>query len=175
MRESEVQGYNGVIWYLAGTWAVLRFLPKDLGVMGVLLLSWCDPAASTFGRLWGRRTWRLRRGKSVAGSAAALVVGVLTAWGFWGFLVPRYDTTNRSAYAFQGVLKLSNVARETLGWHDSKTVVEGPLALGILSLVAGAVASASEAIDLFNWDDNFTIPVLCGIGLWGFLKVFGNA
>ncbi|KAL8888852.1 MAG: hypothetical protein Q9205_007792, partial [Flavoplaca limonia] len=29
MRESEVEGWNGVIWYLLGAWAVLRFLPKD--------------------------------------------------------------------------------------------------------------------------------------------------
>ncbi|KAL8799017.1 MAG: hypothetical protein Q9200_007642, partial [Gallowayella weberi] len=39
MRESEVEGWNGVIWYLLGAWTVLRFLPKDVGVMSVLLLS----------------------------------------------------------------------------------------------------------------------------------------
>jgi hypothetical protein len=54
MRESEVHGYNGVIAYLAGSWAALRFLPPDVAVMAVLLLSWCDPAASTAGRRWGR-------------------------------------------------------------------------------------------------------------------------
>lgn len=90
MRESEVSGYNGVIWYLLGAWAVLRFLPTDVGVMSVLLLSWCDTAASTFGRLYGRYTPRIRRGKSVAGTAAACVVGCLTAVVFWGWAVPRY-------------------------------------------------------------------------------------
>lgn len=46
-------------------------------------------------------------------------------------------------------------------------------ALGIMSVWAGVVAAASEAVDLLGWDDNLTIPVLCGVGLWGFLKVFG--
>ena len=45
-------------------------------------------------------------------------------------------------------------------------------ALGIASLWSGLVASASEVVDLFGWDDNVTIPVLSGLGLWGFFKVF---
>lgn len=45
MRETEFDGWNGVIWYLLGAWIVLGFFPKDVGVMGVLLLSWCDTAA----------------------------------------------------------------------------------------------------------------------------------
>ena len=85
MRESEVDGWNGVISYLLGAWIVLRFCPKDVGVVSVLLLSWCDTAASTFGRLWGHRTWRVRKGKSLAGTIAACVTGVLTAAFFWGF------------------------------------------------------------------------------------------
>jgi diacylglycerol kinase (CTP) len=58
MRETEYDGWNGVIWYLLGAWIVLGFFPKDVGVMGVLLLSWCDTAASTFGRAYGRYTPR---------------------------------------------------------------------------------------------------------------------
>lgn len=58
MRETEYEGWNGVIWYLLGAWLVLGFFPKDVGVMGVLLLSWCDTAASTVGRAWGRYTPR---------------------------------------------------------------------------------------------------------------------
>jgi diacylglycerol kinase (CTP) len=179
MRESEVDGYNGVIWYLAGTWAVLRFCPKDVGVMGVLLLSWCDTAASTIGRLWGRYTPQLRRGKSVAGSAAALVVGVLTAWTFWGWAVPTFGPSGGYAapldgFAFNGFLTLPTTAKELIGWGPNDGKITGALAVGVLSVVTGIVASASEAVDLFGWDDNFTIPVLCGVGLWGFLKVFGG-
>lgn len=180
MRESEVDGYNGVIWYLAGTWAVLRFFPKDIGTMGILLLSWCDTAASTFGRLWGRHTWQVRKGKSFAGSAAALLVGGLTAWMFWGWAAPRYGAPNGwdlppYSFAFQGTLSLPTVVRETLGLSEESSTIRGAAALGLISLWSGVVASVSEAIDLFGWDDNFSIPVLCGVGLWGFLKLFGHS
>jgi diacylglycerol kinase (CTP) len=178
MRESEVHSYNGTIWYLAGTWAVLRFCPKDIGVMGVLLLSWCDTAASTVGRLYGRYTPQVRRGKSVAGTAAALGVGVLTALTFWGYFVP-YGTAQGydappNTLAFQGVLSLPTAVTNFLGWKDP-VALTGNAALGVLSVVTGVIASASEAVDLFGWDDNFTIPVLCGVGLWAFLRTFGSA
>jgi diacylglycerol kinase (CTP) len=179
MRESEVDGYNGVIWYLTGTWVVLRFFPKDIGVMGVLLLSWCDTAASTVGRAWGRHTWSVRHGKSFAGSAAAFVVGFMTAWGFWGWAAPHFGAPNGydlapNLFAFQGKLGLPSTIKHLLGWGDDQGTIGGPAALGVLSVFTGLVASASEAVDIFNWDDNFTIPVLCGVGLWGFLKVFGD-
>jgi diacylglycerol kinase (CTP) len=174
MRESEVDGYNGVIWYLAGTWAVLRFCPKDIGGVSVLLLSWCDPAASTVGRLYGQYTPQLRRGKSLAGSAAALLVGALTGWMFWGWLAPTFGPNDfYGEFAFNGSLRLPVVVTQVLGWDLSAGKITGMAAVGVLGVVSGIIASASEAIDLFGWDDNFTIPVICGVGLWGFLKVFG--
>lgn len=172
MRESEVEGWNGVIWYLLGAWTVLRFLPKDVGVMGVLLLSWCDTAASTVGRMYGRYTPRIRRGKSVAGSAAAAVVGILTAGMFWGWAVPRYG--HDEGFMFRGTLTLPSVVQEgLLGWKgEGEGSVGGWLALGVVGLWSGFVASASEVVDIFGLDDNLTIPVLSGLGLWGFFKVF---
>lgn len=177
MRESEVDGWNGVIWYLLGAWMVLRFCPKDIGVMGVVLLSWCDTAASTFGRLWGRYTPRIRRGKSLAGSIAATVVGVTTAAIFYGALAPwiarsGYDT-GENAFAFQGHLSLPESVMNTIGWSKDTATISGGAALSVMSLAAGLIAAASEAVDLFGWDDNLTIPLLCGAGLWGFLRVFG--
>ena len=171
MRESEVDGYNGVIWYLLGTWTVLRFFPKDVGVMSVLLLSWCDTAASTFGRLWGRYTPRLRRGKSLAGSAAAAVVGIITAVVFWGWAVPTYGQGDEG-FMFKGQLALPSAVKDTIGLTEGQGAVDGWVALGIASLWSGLAASASEVVDLFGWDDNVTIPVLSGLGLWGFFKVF---
>jgi len=171
MRESEVDGWNGVIWYLLGAWTVLRFMPKDVGVMGVLLLSWCDTAASTFGRLYGRYTPRIRRGKSLAGSAAAALVGVITAGMFWGWAAPRFG--HDEDFLFRGELRLPEVVREGLGWKgEGQGTLGGWAALGIVSLWSGFVASASEVVDVFGWDDNLTIPVLSGLGLWGFFKVF---
>ncbi|KAF1956953.1 hypothetical protein CC80DRAFT_515847 [Byssothecium circinans] len=175
MRESEVDGWNGVISYLLGAWIVLHFFPKDIGVMSVLLLSWCDTAASTFGRLWGHRTWRVRNGKSLAGSIAACITGIITAAAFWGWLAPLMSDYDKgeNAFAYQGVLTLPPKAREVLGLSLTEASVTGYWALSIMSLGAGLIASASEAVDLFGWDDNLTIPVLCGAGLYGFLKLFG--
>lgn len=179
MRESEVKGYNGVIWYLLGVYIVLRFLPKDISVMSILLLSWCDTAASTFGRLWGRYTIRLRRGKSLAGTMAACFVGVATAAAFWGWFVPyigHFPDDGEDAFMFKGQLNLiPDGAKRLIGWtsNTASTIITGPLALGVMSIASGVVAAGSELIDLFSWDDNLTIPVLSGLGLWGFLKIFG--
>ncbi|MCJ1282659.1 hypothetical protein MMC26_001984 [Xylographa opegraphella] len=174
MRESEVNDkYNGVIWYLLGAWVALRFFPKDVGAMSVLLLSWCDTAASTFGRLYGRYTPRLRRGKSLAGSVAASIVGVAAAGLFYGVMVPRYWGFE-DEFMFKGTLSLPEAAKQGLGLSSQgQGVIGGWLALGVISLWSGLVASASEVVDLFGWDDNLTIPVLSGLGLAGFLKVFG--
>lgn len=179
MRETEVSGYNGVIWYLLGAYTVLRFLPKDVGVMSILLLSWCDTAASTFGRLYGRYTFQLRKGKSFAGSLAAWFVGVVAAAAFWGWFVPHIGTLpndSEGSYMFTGSLNLvPDCVKNLLGWtaETSKAVITGPLALGVMSFVSGLVAAGSEFVNIFGWDDNLTIPVLSGFGLWGFLKIFG--
>lgn len=174
MRESEFSGWNGVIFYLLGAWIVLHFFPKDVGVMSVLLLSWCDTAASTFGRLWGRFTPRLRRGKSLAGSLAAFVVGVATSCFFYGWLVPTMGPMpGDDDFMFKGALSLPSAVKKAAGMSDHVAAITGPLALGVVSLWSGLVASASEVMDLFGWDDNLTIPVLSGLGIWGFLKVFG--
>lgn len=176
MRESEAHDkYNGVISYLAGAWFVMYFCPKDVALMSVVLLSWCDTAASTFGRLWGRYTPRIRKGKSLAGSLAAFVFGVASALLFWGWIahmVPATWNTGTSYFAFDGHLTLSTRVREQLGWSKAQATIDGPLALAVVSLWSGLVVSVSEAIDLFGLDDNLTIPILCGIGLGGFLKAF---
>jgi diacylglycerol kinase (CTP) len=173
MRETEYAGWNGVVFYLLGAWIVLYFFPKDVGVVSVLLLSWCDTAASTFGRLWGRYTPRIRRGKSLAGSLAAFVVGVATSWVFYGWLVPKFGPMpGDDTFMFKGVLSLPRALVEATGLSAEKASITGPLALGVMSLWSGFVASASEVVDVFGWDDNLTIPVLSGIGIWGFLKFF---
>jgi diacylglycerol kinase (CTP) len=178
MRETEFSGFNGVIFYLIGAWTVLAYLPKDVGMTSILLLSWCDTAASTFGRLYGRYTPRIRRGKSLAGSLAAFVVGVATASLFWGSVVP--STAARLPESlddvmFRGVLRLPEAVATALGGVAPSTAeISGGLALAVVSVWSGFVASASEVVDLFGLDDNLTIPVLSGLGIWGFLRVFGQ-
>lgn len=175
MRESEYAGWNGVIWYLLGAWIVLYFFAKDVGLMGILLLSWCDTAASTVGRAYGRYTPRIRKGKSLAGSLAAFAVGVITAALFWGKLAPRtgpFVDDVSFPFQFTGTLALPEVIRDAVGLTKSQASLTGAAALAIMSLWTGFVASASEVVDIFGWDDNLTIPVLSGLGMWGFLKIF---
>nr|OQO22117.1 hypothetical protein B0A51_10781 [Rachicladosporium sp. CCFEE 5018] len=179
MRESEAHDkYNGVISYLAGAWVPFKFCRKDVAVMSVLLLSWCDTAASTFGRLWGRYTPRIRRGKSAAGSLACCIFGVGTAVLFWGVVAPRYNEMRHDlgldvGFAFQGRLTLPMQAREALGWSKKEGTIEGPLATGVLALACGIIASLSELVDLWGLDDNFLIPFFSGLGLGAFLWAFG--
>ncbi|ESZ97310.1 hypothetical protein SBOR_2298 [Sclerotinia borealis F-4128] len=176
MRETEYDGWNGVIWYLLGAWVVLGFFPKDIGVMGILLLSWCDTAASTVGRAYGRYTPRIRRGKSLAGSLAAFAVGVVTAASFWGWLAPRTGPFSDDLdwpFMFSGDLILPAGIRDLIGLSEAQSIVSGGLALAIMSVWTGFTAAASEVVDIFGWDDNLTIPVLSGFGMWGFLKIFG--
>lgn len=175
MRESEYRSLNGVIWYLIGAWFVLTVFPKDIGLMGILLLSWCDTAASTVGRAFGRYTPSLRKGKSLAGSVAAFAVGVSTAAAFWGWLAPSLGPLsgdNDFPFMFTGTIRLPELIRNSLGLTENQTSISGWPALSILSIWTGLVASASEAVALFGLDDNLTIPILSGIGMWGFLKIF---
>jgi diacylglycerol kinase (CTP) len=177
MRETEVDGYNGVIWYLLGALIALQLYPKDIGVMSVLLLSWCDTAASTFGRLYGRYTIRLRRGKSLAGTLAAFATGIITAVMFWGWLAPRTGTfpdDPPNGFMFQGQLGLPIAATRYLGWNDGSATISGGVALAVMSIATGFIASVSEFIDILGWDDNLTIPVLSSMGLWAVLKAFGQ-
>ena len=176
MRETEVAGYNGVIWYLLGAYIALSFFPKDVGVVAILLLSFCDTAASTFGRLYGRYTIRLRRGKSLAGSIAAFLVRVFVAAFFWGWLAPRTAPKINEppdTFMYQGRLSLPLQTKYHLGWKANEGVIQGAPAMIVMSLVTGLIASVSELIDLWGWDDNLTIPVLSSIGLWTFLSFFG--
>lgn len=176
MRETEYDHWNGVIWYLLGVSIVLYFFPKDVAVVSVLLLSWCDTAASTVGRAYGRYTPRIRKGKSLAGSLAAFAVGVATAVGFWGWFAPYAGPQpgdENWPFMFTGILRLPSSVQNALGFTDAQSFIQGGLALAIMSLWTGFIGAASEVVDLFGWDDNLTIPVLSGIGIWGFLKIFG--
>ncbi|KAM0708647.1 hypothetical protein Q7P35_005299 [Cladosporium inversicolor] len=179
MRESEAHDrYNGVIMYLAGLWFTMRFCRKDVAVMSVLLLSWCDTAASTFGRLWGRYTPRIRKGKSLAGTIACFVLGVFAAVFFWGYVAPRTDgeyDQGVNSFAFEGRLTLPEPAREALGLSVKEATITGPLAVAVMSFASGLIVSVSELMDVWELDDNLTIPVLSGLGLGAFLWAFGSA
>jgi diacylglycerol kinase (CTP) len=99
-----------------------------------------------------------------------MVVGILTAGIFYGWAVPKFGYNE--GFMFTGILTLPDLVREPLKLTGEQGTVGGWVALGIVSLWSGFIASASEVVDVFGWDDNVTIPVLSGLGLWGFFKVF---
>jgi diacylglycerol kinase (CTP) len=43
-----------------------------------------------------------------------------------------------------------------------------------MSLASGLIVSVSELMDVWELDDNLTIPVLSGLGLGAFLWAFGG-
>ncbi|KMU71841.1 HSD1 protein [Coccidioides immitis RMSCC 3703] len=159
-------------------------LPQRRGRYGRSASELVRYSSVDFGRLYGRYTPRIRRGKSLAGTLAACAVGIVTATAFWGYLVPTvssFANDPENSFMFTGTLNLiPDYVKGALEWVGisrgitDKAVVSGPLALGVMSLWTGIVAAGSELIDLFGWDDNLTIPVLSGVGMWGFLKVFGS-
>ncbi|GME86327.1 unnamed protein product [Ambrosiozyma monospora] len=156
MRESEVDSWNGVIWYLLGLTIVFATQPKDIAVMSTLLLSWSDTTASAIGRKFGHLTPKIARGKSLAGSLAAFMTGVVAAYIFYGYFVPYYPEVN---------------VNSKFAW----TPETSHLNLHTLAILCGFVAAVSEGIDLFNWDDNFTIPVLSSIFLNATFKLAAKA
>ncbi|PWN52554.1 hypothetical protein IE53DRAFT_384997 [Violaceomyces palustris] len=102
MRESEKEKVNGVVWYLVGVIFSLHFFPEDIACVSIMILSWCDTCASTFGRGFGKYTPPLptppfASRKSMAGFIAAIVSGSLTAYLFWGTSIAQ------SGQRFQGL------------------------------------------------------------------------
>lgn len=153
MREKEIQSYNGVLWYILGLDFVFSFFPKDICLASVLLLSWSDTAASTFGRAYGKYTPKIARNKSLAGSMAAFAVGVLSSYLCYGYFIPEYNYLNKVGEIY---------------WTPESSYLN----LHSMSLLAGFVAALSEGIDLYNWDDNFTIPTLSSIFFYIVITIF---
>lgn len=150
---------------------VLALFPRDIAVMAILMyvqatvscaclltdwlwvsLSWCDTAASTFGRLFGRLTPPLPRRlpllnlplaprKSVAGSAAATLTGALVAIGFWGWAVPAWQGYSAESAAEWGAV--------TWKWDSAPgvgVVSGGWLSLLALGAITGIISGVTEAL-----------------------------
>lgn len=153
IRDSEVDGINGIVFYLAGLALVFTFGTKDIAMMSVMLLSWADTAASTFGRQFGKYTPKVALGKSLAGSLASAFSGLVVCYLFYGYYVPEYSQFNLP---------------DDIYW----TPETSKLSIHAFALVCAFAASVSEAIDVAGIDDNFTIPVLSSVLLSGAVWVF---
>lgn len=149
MREKEINEINGVVWYLAGLIFVFLLFPKDICLLAVLLLSWADTAASTFGRAFGYLTPKIGN-KSLAGSLAAFATGMISCWLLYDVFIPRYDIYNRPG---------------DISWRPELSSIS----LTPLIFLSGLIGSVSEAIDIM--DDNLTIPVASATLMWAVIKM----
>lgn len=134
--------------------------------MSILLLSWSDTAASTFGRLYGKYGPQLREGKSLIGSLAAMATGALAAYIYWGILYPRYEPHVPAAHFYwskHSIFDFSFTREGSVSWTKSTS----KLSLTELCSLTGLVAGLAEAIDLWGLDDNLVIPVLSALFLRG--------
>lgn len=112
---------NGTIYYLVGVCWCLSLYPRgespfvsrpgglhsdaqplaphtDIAVLSIIMLSLCDTSASVFGRLFGRYTPPLPLSgtlfgakKSLAGTAAAVLVGMSASYVFWAQFAAKGD------------------------------------------------------------------------------------
>ncbi|KAH8112233.1 hypothetical protein DFH11DRAFT_1608669 [Phellopilus nigrolimitatus] len=177
MRESEKRKTTGVIWYLLGCIFVLTFYPQDIAVVSILILSWCDTAASFFGRLYGLHTRPLpqfftfpftsshiplpfAQRKSLAGFLAGTATGALIAFGFWGWLAPFGST----ASSLPKVITM-------FGNMNMNPAVPAVDKLSIVAVTTGLLAGIAEAIDIGSLDDNLTLPIISGGIIWAIFKL----
>ncbi|GAB5591301.1 Diacylglycerol kinase [Umbelopsis nana] len=149
MRKTEISSrVNGVVYYLLGCIIVLYCFPKDIGSLSIVYLSWADPTASIFGRLFGQYTPKFSN-KSLAGSLGAATVGALVTFQFYNHMMAH-------------------------GYSHPSYTSNASVSLTQLSLYGGFVAAFSEAIGgVADVDDNLTIPVISGTLLWVALVVLG--
>jgi len=191
MRESEKKHSNGVIWYIIGVVFVLSLYPLDIAVLSIMILSWADTAASTFGRLWGSRTpplppripilgLPLAPRKSLAGFLAASITGAAIVFSFWSWFVPAVGGAHPAWDLTHGVSG-PGVDHSTFGQGMKATLRDagfsglptgGWMGLAVISVVSGLVSGIAEALDLGKLDDNLTLPIISGGCIWGFLKLF---
>ena len=194
MRDFEKERVNGVIWYLIGVMASLRLFPEDIACVSIIILSWSDPSASTFGRLFGRQTPSLptpifARRKSLAGFMAATLMGSFVGYLFWGTSIAARGERSTglswapNGHATFGSLQMPDPART--GWRGfsvgfaanppSTTLSKSPALPSLAMYIAcGLIAGFTEALDLGGLDDNISIPVLSGLCIWAVLWLWGR-
>ncbi|KWU47247.1 hypothetical protein RHOSPDRAFT_31392 [Rhodotorula sp. JG-1b] len=183
MRESERHAVNGTIYYLVGVVWCLSFYPRDIAVLSIIMLSLCDTSASVFGRLFGRFTPPLPFSgrlfgakKSLAGTTAAVLVGMTASYVFWTKFAARGDEADVSWVAARLQSSWKGIPNQDpwASW-GLKRLPNPQSTLDIRTLVVanGLTAGLAEAIDFFGFDDNLSLPVLFGFFCWLSMYVLG--
>lgn len=73
----------------------------------------------------------------------------------------------------QSYTNFNNIPVEDLpsSWGWTQRVGGGLPGLAVLGLWSGFVTAVSEAIDLGDMDDNLTLPILSGLGIWAYTSL----
>ena len=116
----EAEGIASSTWYMLGITLAVTFASVPVAVSGILVMALSDPAASYFGRRWGRRPFL---GGSMEGSMLFLLVTVAV-------LAPRHGWWIALAVA----LPVTFLERRSWPLDDNLTV---PVASAVLVGVLG--------------------------------------
>lgn len=152
-RERACQETNGTLWYLLGLAIVFYTCPNDIVLIATLTLSWADLAANIVGKAIGNRWYspKLVGSKSLAGSTAAAIVGVLVTYYTYNCLLKPFP-------------RLRAGCKHAYDWERS------PLPMWKLSACVGLIAAVAELFPIIN--DNLSIPVVTGFAVQAAISVF---
>lgn len=178
----------------------LRLFPEDIASVSIIILSWCDPCASTFGRLFGKNTPSLpsplfARRKSLAGFVAASVMGTFVAYLFWGTSIAQHgERSSGLSWTPGGRARFGTSLMPDewrTGWRGlSRGFASTDASLGdqtralfqsqipaippvAMYLACGLIAGVTEALEMGGLDDNISIPILSASLIWMLLWVWG--
>ncbi|MEM3087446.1 MAG: DUF92 domain-containing protein [Halobacteria archaeon] len=155
LRAGEVGGYMASLFFLSAMFLVTLLLPLPLAAGAVAVLTYGDPAASFFGRRWGRHKWRHNPQKSIEGTLA--MFGVCA--GLLLILAPAAGLHPATAL----LAALAAALFESL-----------PLRIGdnlILPLLAGMVLTTNIGAQVVVADRTLwlvAVPFLLGLGLFAY-------
>ena len=131
-RQREFNRLNGSVFYTAGILLTWSLYDRHVAMLSILYLAFCDPTASFFGVLFGRHTYQFRNGKSLAGSLAALLMGIVVTLVYCsmeGSCTSRFGLDVR-VLALYGGLSAALTELVTIRWLDDNLVL--PVCCGFL-------------------------------------------
>jgi diacylglycerol kinase (CTP) len=95
-------------------------------------------------------------------------------WGFRGKLPIEYYTSQSSTADAVRNAAAHISTKLTGGTQVTETRAPG-MPLPLLCLGSGIVAAVSEGLELGGVDDNLSLPILSGLGIWAWLFLWGRA
>jgi uncharacterized protein (TIGR00297 family) len=159
---------GAVMFYALGVLLLLVTFPArpDLVAAGWGILAGGDGAATFAGRAWGGPRWAWNRDKTLAGSAAFVVVGAtmafLLAWAVRGSVVM---AGAGAAGVSAGGVSTAGVGIASLGAGAVLAAPPSLIFLAAASLGAALLAAIIETLPI-RLDDNLSVSASAAIVLW---------